>query len=349
MTLFFFIATFGILLLLFMQKGISETAELQTFYEALSPTEQLALTRGKQDYLAYTASATRKNLLCATFTRPSKVVISIIQNNIRNMRGQCDWAIVFHNGTNTDIHRACDLYNSTYGNVIHCSRSPFTLPARFVLHPKTNVSIALSTPKSVLYHDLLAYLPKYRKIFTLDDDISLAHFEYPKLECLWNHAFSRPPLVVQPLVQAHTPQYLVYVNHPSWQKGDRMNVYASGVGLVEQQVPLFDADFFAWYVKRVLVHTLPYSLQYGADWGHDRTWCRAARAYSIFVLGIPISSSHVVCALLTKASPVFHLNLKNMRNKRLYREVFRSNANQVLSKYNEGMRHPENIVGEKML
>eukprot|EP01031_Cornospumella_fuschlensis_P034829 gene34829-42179_t len=199
MKLYFFMAHFGLLFLLFMQKGISETAELQTFYEALSPTEQLALTHGKQDYLAYTASATRKNLLCATFTRPSKVVISIVQNNIHTMRGQCDWAIVFHNG------------------------------------------------------------------------------------------------------------------------------------LVEQQVPLFDADFFAWYVKRVLVHTLPYSLQYGADWGHDRTWCRAARAYSIFVLGIPISSSHVVCALLTKANPVFHLNLKNMRNKRLYREVFRSNANQVLS------------------
>ncbi|RYG99360.1 hypothetical protein EON65_50350 [archaeon] len=308
-------------------------SDIQKYYQTLSPTEQLALTHGKQDQLTDPQPKTKGNLLCVTFTRPSRVTATIIQNNIQAMHTQCDWAIIFHNGTETEINRVCDLYNSTYSNVIHCARSPSTLPSRYIQHPKTNASIALSTPKSVLYHDLLVYLPSYKKVFTLDDDISLADFDYAELECLWHHTFHPPPLVVQPLVQARSPQYLTYVNHANWQKGDRSDVYASGVGLVEQQVPIFDASFFLWYVRRVLMHTLPYSIQYGADWGHDRTWCRAARAYSLYVLNIPPSPSHVVCALLTKASPVFHLNLRNMRNKRLYRDVFRSNANQVLNKY----------------
>jgi hypothetical protein len=60
------------------------------------------------------------------------------------------------------------------------------------------------------------------------------------------------------------------------------------VGYIEQQVPLFDSIFFEWFVKRVLSQTKQWFMEYGIDWGHDRSWCNAAQMYVPDVLSLDI-------------------------------------------------------------
>lgn len=293
--------------------------------------EPAVIDQAKADLQAFKGSSLhRKQLLCVTFTQPG-VAFPLLEDNIAAMGGACDWAVVIYNGTAPTIREFCAELNGTLGNLIHCSRSDATLMQRTAWDERQGVDVVLSTPKTVLYHDLLPYLRGYQRVFLLDDDISLDGFNYTLLQQIWDCAFAEVPLIVQPLVAAQSPQYITYVNHQQWQTGARRAVLAAGTGLVEQQVPLFDAVFFEWFVRRVLVLTKPYALMYGADWGHDRSWCNAAKMYAQHVLQLPAHPA--VCALMTGAPPVFHLNLRSMQNKRNHRELFRSNAAQVVKQY----------------
>ena len=113
---------------------------------------------------------------------------------------------------------------------------------------------------------------------------------------------------------------------------------ASSVGLIEQQVPLFDSMFFEWFVKRVLALTRDKALELGADWGADRVWCSAANAYALKVLNwtIPegpapspaepetlfktrrkavwelMNFNITACAVIVEAAPIRHLDTRSM-------------------------------------
>lgn len=60
---------------------------------------------------------------------------------------------------------------------------------------------------------------------------------------------------------------------------------------------MFDSLFFEWFVRRVLILTRHHVIQHGVDWGHDRSWCNAAKAYGEHVLHWPNNTA--ACALLT--------------------------------------------------
>lgn len=274
-------------------------------------------------------SATRKELLCVTFTQPSTTATDIQRKNIAIMQAHCDWAVVLYNGTTESIGRFCAGSNSTQ-RLVHCARNADTLIARTAVDPNhNNTTVVLSTPKTVLYHDLLPLLPRYRRVLLLDDDISLVSFNYTAFEHIWNCAFAYPPLIVQPLITSSMNQDIIYVNAQQWST-NHSSVLASGVGMVEQQVPCFDAIFFEWFVKRVLTQTKSFALQYGADWGHDFSWCSAARDYAKEVLGI---THPAPCAVITGSTPVTHLNLRSMQNKRRHRLFFQTNAVTVVKHY----------------
>lgn len=48
---------------------------------------------------------------------------------------------------------------------------------------------------------------------------------------------------------------------------------------MEQQAALFDAPFFAWFVRTVVAPRAPLFLNLATDWGLDQLWCRAARSF----------------------------------------------------------------------
>jgi len=97
---------------------------------------------------------------------------------------------------------------------------------------------------------------------------------------------------------------------------------------------MFDSIFFTWFIKQVLSRTKTFSLAYGIDWGHDRSWCNAAKMYSREVLGWHSSSNSQPCALITGyGTSVHHLNKMTMQIIRGNVNIFRKHAFLVVQKY----------------
>ena len=139
---------------------------------------------------------------------------------------------------------------------------------------------------------------------------------------------------------SNVTQFFTYLNLDFWQRQQRKNKYssavlASSVGLIEQQVPLFNSMFFEWFVKRVLALTREKALEMGADWGADRVWCSAANAYALKVLNwtVPegpapsrqsppkkrrkavwdlMNLNITSCAVIVAAPPISHLDTRSM-------------------------------------
>jgi hypothetical protein len=292
--------------------------------------EMNAIRLGKKDYhKAALSTLPKKELLCVVFTSPNATTNEVMFRNAELMGDSCDWAVIHYNGTPEQIATVCNEPRLK-ARSIHCDRNEASKDHRHCDSLDGKSRVKLSVPKTVFYHDLLPYLHRYERVFLMDEDISLEGFDVKQFMLHWNCGLHPPPLVVQPTI-FESNQYINYLNKNSWKKGDRSKVIACGVGLVEQQVPFFDAVYFEWFVRRVLSQTKETALNYGVDWGHDRSWCNAARMYSKYVLNYPNSS--VPCAVLPRATPVHHLNLRSMDNKREHRDLFQANGAKVVQKY----------------
>ena len=246
------------------------------------------------------------------------------------MGGNCDWAIIMYNGTKSDIDKTC-TDSRIAKHLVHCQRSPATIEQRYIANIHGNDTIKLSVPKTIFYHELLPYVRNYERVFLMDEDISLEGFNITTFMMHWQCSLQPLPLIVQPLVY-ESNQYINYLNLNSWKKGKRKDVVASAVGLVEQQVPFFDALFFEWFVRRVLSQTRDLALEKGVDWGHDRSWCNAAKMYSVHVLHHRANAS-THCAVLPRGTPIHHLDFKSMGTKRDNRAQFHANGVQVVQRY----------------
>lgn len=295
--------------------------------------EMTAIDKGRVDYAtSQLIGMRRNNLLCVTFVGANGTTLpSLVHENIQLLHPVCDWALIFYNGDTKIIKKICNDVN-VRGKHVHCRRSPATMQDRFMPNAtdNTRTSVTLSVPKTVFYQELLPYLPRYKKVFLMDEDISLSGFNASQFLLFWACAFPVSPLIVQPLIY-ESNQYINYLNLNSWRRGTRNQIVASAAGLIEQQVPLFDAVFFEWFVKRVLVQTYNIALHHGVDWGHDRSWCNAAAMYAKYVLNYP--EDYVHCAIFPQATPVHHYNHKSMSTKRDNRALFHANGVKVVQQY----------------
>jgi hypothetical protein len=293
--------------------------------------EMQVINQGIQDYelaLRTRNLAARKPLLCTVF---AKATLSTFINTLSNklhMGDTCDWAIIFYAGKLREEKNICN-HHRLRKNLVMCKR------ARASLNMINGVDMSnskefqsKSVPKTVLYQELFPLVQNYERIFLLDEDISLVDFNYKSFSDVWDCGFPRQaaPLIVQPTVAEDT-QFFDFVSASTWR--DKQTI-ATASGIVEQQVPLFDSLFFEWFIRRVLVHTVQFALEYGVDWGHDRSWCNAAAMYAVHVL--KWSPSHVTCAIIT-VTQIHHLNTHAMVGKRINRPLFRSLGNKVVQKY----------------
>lgn len=292
--------------------------------------ETAAIELAKTDYaqaIKNEAISPRKELLCVSFLGISPNSSLNLQANILIMNTHCDWAVIMYIGTEPEVASICKHANIS-SNLVHCGRSE---------ESHTAERLKKSIPKSVQYQSLLPVLPRYKKVFLLDEDMSLQGFKVKEFLNIWNCAFNPQPLIVQPLI-AENNQYLVFVNEKPWTEGIYKDVVASTVGYIEQQIPAFDAIFFEWFVRRVLSQTKDIALQYAMDWGHDRSWCNAANMYAREVLHWPLTGfNHTVpspCALITsRNTAVHHLNHHTMKIIRGRINMVRKNAFIVVQKY----------------
>lgn len=278
--------------------------------------ESVAIYEGKLDHAKFSPERylRRRKLLCVVFIRASlQPSINLLTNAI-HMGDSCDWAVIIYAGHDLSICKNEKLTKK----LIHCKHSS---------EYQENSDKAI--PKSVMYADLLPYLPKYQRVFLMDEDISLIGFDVNQFIKVWDCSFRNqpPPLIVQPLI-AESNQYFTFVGVNAWKDS---TIMATASGIVEQQVPAFNSVFFEWFVKRVLARTKSAGLQHGVDWGHDRSWCNAAKMYAREVLKWPSSAS--VCSILVGATPVHHMNTQSMQTKRENRTKFLAEGAVVVQKY----------------
>jgi hypothetical protein len=201
----------------------------------------------KADYLIASQAESyfkRKLLLCVVFMRPSAT--TLVTRNLARLGKSCEWAFVFYDGTDQEINKFCN--DSSVQTVVYCK-----LASQALANKKSLEISRRAIPKSVLYRELLPYTSAYQRIFLMDEDISLLDFNSDKFLQIWDCSLPHqpPPLIVQPVI-AEPTQYFNFVWQKTWQ---HTGYVAIASGLVEQQVPFFDAIFFEWFVKRVLVAT----------------------------------------------------------------------------------------------
>ena len=159
--------------------------------------------------------------------------------------------------------------------------------------------------------------------FIMDEDISLDGFSITRFIKKWKCSFGiNRPLIVQPLI-AESKQYFPYVHEKFWKSNNLYsNVTAATVGLVEQQVPIFNTVFLVWYIRHVLSRIKDVALKYGVDQSIDKTWCKAAGMYAREVLNRKLINNNTMCAIIIAIPPVHHRNLHSLSNKRANRKNY---------------------------
>jgi hypothetical protein len=215
----------------------------------------------------------RRGVLCVTFAKASLKPTITLFSNVLYTKDACQWAIIIYSGADDEVDKLCRS-DALKGHTVHCRKAAdalnSTIPSSSAssgFNGSRNALSAKAVPKTVLYRELLPILGTYERVLLLDEDMSLIGFDIAQYMEIWDCAFyPYRPLVTQPLISEST-QYFNYLSYQTWaSKGYQ----ASASGLIEQQIPFFDASFFEWFVRRVLVHTRATALKMGADCGHDR-------------------------------------------------------------------------------
>jgi hypothetical protein len=184
-----------------------------------------------------------------------------------------------------------------------------------------------------LYGELLPYIKNYSHIFLMDEDISLVGFDVKAFLATWKCGFSPypSPLIVQPLL-SNSHKHVPSIDFEHYQSSAALrNTIGSTSGFIEQQVPLFEANFFDWFVRRVLAHTRNASLTNGVDFP-DTVWCGAARAYQKKVIGLN-SSQLLPCAAVMSGGALRDLNFGTIVTKKLNKTFHNLRAQVMVNKY----------------
>jgi len=187
------------------KKEALRRAEIKLRDEANVPMtmnqEMIAIEAGRTDYLK--ALAHRKRLLCVSFVTADPTTLSLLSQNMGIMEGHCDWAVVFYEGSTADISTFCSKASEAihgtsqhsqrkHNTLVHCKPAPDSANHQEIFFPFLNGKLdheRVPIPKSVLYQELLPYLPHYRKVFMMDEDTSLQGFSIERFLQVWRCSF----------------------------------------------------------------------------------------------------------------------------------------------------------------
>ena len=134
-------------------------------------------------------------------------------------------------------------------------------------------------------------LEGYDAVWMPDADIAFSTDGIAAFLLRWACAFEAgPPLVAQPalhgdLGRTGRSQQFWHLNYGrEWQPEGRL-AQIGAVGFhapyIEQQAPLLDAGFFAWFAEAIGRPLAAMQEKHGTDLGTDQLWCRAAAHYAI--------------------------------------------------------------------
>lgn len=234
----------------------------------------------------------KKDMLCAVFLLASDEDMAILRTNIEKSNGFCEWSVVFFGGDDGLITEFLDS--------VKAKKFPTVVMAQKYSGPRAASNEAF-VPKQLWYPIVSEITPGYKRVWLLDADISLENHNFEKvknvLDCgnwdkdyetgkywKWKNDIGMPrgPIISQPLIQENT-QYFPIFNAVSWKLAH--HITAQRIRFVEQQIPIFNTDFFEWYVDYMVKPWLPVALIMEGTWGFDTTWCGAAEDYVMFHRG----------------------------------------------------------------
>lgn len=140
--------------------------------------EAEVIREGKKDHRNWNAQGRtallRRELMCAVFIRPSVYVNQLLTANIFLMDTKCDWAIIGYDKGDEFVTLKDICSNKRLKkHLIHCEYS------QYYTHESANNTTESgrvgkkAIPKTAMYEALLPYLPSYKRVFMLDEDIFL--------------------------------------------------------------------------------------------------------------------------------------------------------------------------------
>lgn len=236
-------------------------------------------------------------LLCAVFLKAAKVQLEILRSNMLESKQHCHWIVLIYDGSYSLLRSITDIARQSGVELVSIVHE--------IEHGTNASSPSLQRLlKPALYQKLEPWLSSYRRVWMLDDDISIIGFSFDKyfryLDCLFHPQES--PLISQGLVSGHQ-QHFEYLNAANWTGSP---VITTTAGFIEQQIPVMDTGFLRWFIRVAIAPFLPLSLKLEADWGFDALWCGAAEVYAKRRLGW--NDTRHVCAVITTHSTVRHLH-----------------------------------------
>jgi len=229
-------------------------------------------------------SKTRKKkrhaLLCVHFASHSPAVLANVRANMAASLQHCRWGVVLYSGgpaAATGFEKSLDASSSA------------ALAFTTLYKPPANENSTTSSsfvPKALLFASLVPHLEGYERAWLLDSDVSLLGFDFQKylalLACADLSLPTSPVFISQPVVKESTQVFPV-LNRDAWLRAhSARKVSVIRYDTVEQQMPLFNADFLAWFITHMVEPHRPWFASLSTDWGLDKLWCRAAREYHHF-------------------------------------------------------------------
>jgi len=342
-----------------------------TFQDLLSHAKDIAPKSSDQLYEKAIAAARKyrdydrsreKPLLCAVFLHAAPASISVLQQNMRAMTSYCSgWAAVCYGGDPSlllPLQREASNYHTS---LVHISLTNDTLlhwhpPVPFPSLSPLSLSLLLSfrnqsqyppmIPKPLLYLQLVPLLSQYRRVWLLDEDLSLSLFNISLfLHILSCHEHPSPPLLIsQPLISSPSPslsssrahtlsskpkpapigQHIRYLNSFAWNNLSLSpslslssthplslsNSHSISVEFIEQQAPMLDSLFLHWFSLSLITPLSPVVRVLSSDWSFDDLWCRAAALFSREAYNH--TPRYLDSCLLVLPLSLTHLNLKTL-------------------------------------
>ena len=278
-------------------------------------------------------------ILCTVFMNVSGKSLENLLNNVKAAGKRCSWAIVGYDDSSPalnqklivdaivqsgskleyyQIENDTSLYNS-YMKDRGIAKRYESMTYTYINEsdPQSKSIKFLHIPKPLLYLRVQHLLPQFSKVWLLDEDISLKNFDFETYMYIIECGNKNPPMISQPLL-ADNSQYFKYLNVRSW-KGAM--VFAVPTSYVEQQTPLLNTLFFNWFLENVVKPLSPLAFLLGSDWSFDDMWCRAGTHFAKVVYNYS-TPNYSACLLVTKGTPIHHLNLRSLQFLHLDRKGF---------------------------
>lgn len=272
----------------------------------------------------------RSSLLCAVFIDISRdKIMSVLRHNIRHALGNCStWALLPYTPTSATLYKNIASHSKSLSDIATNSNTNII----YILHDNSTYYEQQGTmTKLDLIKLLLPYLPQYRRVWILDEDISILQINFNEffgfLDC--QSGPLKNTLISQALVEGPTSYF--FLRKESW--ADRLDYAVAPSLFIEEQSTILNSNFLAWYINNV-VEVVSRALGHNADcdWGMDLTWCGAAKHYLNHHINSQLNSEPeddkysatnndgdtYVCTVIMGSSYFTHLDLQSGTKHRIH-------------------------------